>query len=157
MGRKLGRFVTIVALLVAVDVRRSHAQSADEREAYDEAIAMEGLKEHRDLIRAHLDALKKLPTGRKLIAAIHAAAGDSKTLLVAYRRGDARGGAPDHADNLPRRFEVGADGVLRILEAGPGNSGLVYYDPRFVHTNKDTDVQGGIGCLTPEIILGHEL
>ncbi len=153
------RFAALAALLALATLvpREGRAQTASDTEAYRPTIFIQGPKEQRDLIRAQLDSLAKLPTGERLLAAIEAATKDGKTLTIEYHLGDARGGSYDAVNSQARRWSIDEQGVLTILEPGAGASAAVLYDPSFLETRKDLPVEGGLSCLKPEVILGHEL
>lgn len=133
----------------------SLAQTAIATEEYNQGISIRGTERQRELIRAHLDSLAKLPTGKKLLAAIEAAATDGKRITIQHgKQGDAYVQPDDWAASVPKRHEL-VDGVVRILEPGRGSASTLSYDPHY--KENDAGGEGGVACMTEETILGHEL
>ncbi len=115
-------------VLVASSLAASDCHAESDRETYGKTITIVGPTAERELIRAHLDSLAKLPTGAKLLAAIEAAATDGKDVTIHYRFGLAGAGTSSVKDASPRKWTKDADGVVTIVEPGRGASAKVYYD-----------------------------
>ena len=163
MGRistSAARIVAIVAFVVCTSQQTGKCL-AQTRESYGVGITISGPAAEREQIKAHLDSLGKLPTGKKLLEAIEAAAlASGHTITVDYVPGGASVYPAKDAsfeEAMPRRYDMEGD-LVRIVEPGPGTSSVVRYDPRFKETNKDAQASdGGSACVTPEVVLGHEL
>ncbi|MEZ0227662.1 MAG: M91 family zinc metallopeptidase [Planctomycetota bacterium] len=124
-------------------------------ETYSSAIEIKGPEDQRALIRAQLDSLAKLPTGKKLLEAI-AASANGKTITIEYKPGAASVLPGDKPAAYVQKYEMDGDKV-KILEPGTGSSSTLFLDPSWIQTNAGLQIDGGIECMTPEIILGHEL
>ncbi len=149
MRAKAAPTVALVVLISCTSLGTGKALADEpppgDRETYGQAMTIVGPAEQRARIRAQLDALKALPTGARLLAAIEAASRDGRAVTIEYIEGWAATGA-DAAKAAPARHELENDTVT-ILEPGAGTSAVIVYDPQ----------KEGADCISREIILGHEL